>query len=121
MSALLDALEATKLEELRNLEREIGRDFLSGLIELYLDSAPKHLEDLARSMRESDARAAEETAHSLKGSSGALAALSLSALCGELEHRASENDLAAADGLIQNLRDEFERVESALRRVLEES
>ncbi|HEX3532412.1 MAG TPA: ATP-binding protein [Thermoanaerobaculia bacterium] len=78
------------LESLRSLGRAAGRDVLRELVETF--RSQPYLAALRELLASRDRQSLERRAHSLKGSSGALGALRLAELCGELERSARNGD-----------------------------
>ncbi|MDD2764894.1 MAG: Hpt domain-containing protein [Opitutaceae bacterium] len=113
----MSPIESTAIEALRALNP--GDDsFLRDLIQIYLDDAPKRLDEIEQSVKLGDAQLLALAAHSLKGSSANFGARQLRALCEQFE---AAGRAAALDGLwprIPALRDEFNRVKAALEALL---
>jgi PAS domain S-box-containing protein len=107
------AVSLETLESLRSLGRAAGRDVLRELVETY--RAQPYVATLRELLAHRDHQSLERRAHSLKGSSGALGALRLAALCGELEHSArTGGDLAGCARQIDAIEDEHARVVAEL-------
>ena len=108
------------IERLREMGRAMSGDVPHRIIELYLGDAPARLAELRRALSAGDARAMEEAAHSIKGSSATLGALELAELCQELERIASRAMPSRAQARLDELEAEYARVEKAMRELLAE-
>ena len=93
------------------------RAFLGGLIETYLEDAPRHLSAMRNAAAAGDAGEVARAAHALKGASGSMGATELSQQARAVEMAARDDDLSASEERIGTLEAEFERVASALREV----
>jgi CheY-like chemotaxis protein/HPt (histidine-containing phosphotransfer) domain-containing protein len=83
-------------------------------INLYLTEARTTLEALQTAVVQQDARAVQELAHSLKGSSRYMGAAGVAALSESLEQQGRRGALAGAPVLLNQLLAEFERVQQQL-------
>ncbi|MFA5057409.1 MAG: Hpt domain-containing protein [Opitutaceae bacterium] len=113
----MSPIDPNAIEALRALNP--GDDsFLRDLIQIYLDDAPKHLDEIEQSVKRGDAQLLALTAHSLKGSSANFGAHQLRALSEQFE---TAGRAATLDGLLPRipaLKDEFKRVKAALETLL---
>jgi HPt (histidine-containing phosphotransfer) domain-containing protein len=109
------------LASLEQLQATLGGSFanLVLLIESFLEEAPKLLEELHQSQSAKDAQGLRRAAHSLKGNSVDFGALSLAALCRQLENEARENHLDGLVDLIAQIDAAYPLVELALRDILQ--
>lgn len=103
------AIDTETLEQLRVMLGKDTPQMMAGLIENYLENAPKLLDNL-RQAAEGDKNQLSQAAHNLKCNSIAFGAIRLCALCEELEANATED---AAIKLAQ-IEAEYERVKTAL-------
>jgi two-component system sensor histidine kinase/response regulator len=104
------------------LERLEGdRELLEELARLFADECPKALREIRQAWESGDAHLLERLAHTMKGSSASLGAKQVSEAAFDLEKHARSGGVASADGMIQTLEREVERVlpefESLLRKV----
>jgi len=102
---------------LRDLCEEGEPSLLDELIEIFLDDTPRRLEDLVQAFEEGNAHALEAAAHSLKSSSANLGALVFSGLMRDLETAGRNADLAQATQHVDQVKHEYSRVETELRRL----
>ncbi len=108
------------IERLREMGRALGMEVPRRIIRLFLDDAPVRLADLSKSLREEDAGATEQVAHSLRGSSANLGATAFAQLCHEMEQLAGGSALAEARERFDDLEAELGRVDQAMRELLVE-
>ncbi len=111
-------LDEAALASLRELDPGGADNLLSNIVLAYLSTAPKEIGVMEAALQRQDGAALRMAAHSMKSSSGYVGALKLRELCRELETCGHESRLDAAQPLYAQLRAEYERVESALRRLL---
>ena len=91
------------------------------MINLYRESSPALLRDIADSIERSRAEGLRQAAHSLKSASANLGATRLADLCKTLEDLGRSGDLEPAVELQPTLREEYEAVIGALERELEQA
>jgi HPt (histidine-containing phosphotransfer) domain-containing protein len=103
---------AIDLEILEQLRLMLGSDtpqMMAGLIENYLEHAPKLLKKLRQAARNNGRLS--QTAHTLKCRSLTFGAIRLCTLCEELEHSNSAEDIMAN---LTHIETEYERVKLVL-------
>jgi HPt (histidine-containing phosphotransfer) domain-containing protein len=83
-------------------------------VRLYVSDTPPLLDALRQAVTQGDATTVHQAAHSLKSSSGNLGALTLSALCKELETMGRTHHLAGAPAVLAKLEVEYTAVCTAL-------
>jgi HPt (histidine-containing phosphotransfer) domain-containing protein len=106
------------LAGLRELQEEGEPDILHELIELFLTEVPSQLVVLREAAVANDADSVKRIAHTLKGSCGNMGAVSMGAICAELEEIGRSEDLAVAPARISNLEEEFGRVRAVFEKEL---
>ena len=94
---------------------------LDKVIQLYLSSAPQLLDSLRAAVIHGDATAMKRAAHSFKSSSGNVGALTLAALCKELEVMGGANHTAGAAAVLPAIEAEYEAVREALQAEVQRS
>jgi HPt (histidine-containing phosphotransfer) domain-containing protein len=87
-----------------------GEETMLELASLYLDNAQSLLSDIRASWQAQDLELLERSAHTLKSSSGTVAATPLSMVCRELEHTVHDGDLSQVPELIYRIELQFDRV-----------
>ena len=100
--------------QLREADRAGGNGFLAGLIQKYLQEAPTRILTLRDAVARADCAVVVKEAHALKGSAGALGALTMAAACGDLEILGRGGSLNGAERLLTRVEKEFDLVCSAL-------
>ncbi len=114
-------LDASALQQLRELGDSSGRDVLGKVVEHFLAQVPEDFPRMRAALEEGDARKLRSLAHGLKSASANLGAAEFSANCARLEAMAREGDLSAAPALLQNLEHSLPALLDALGRVLGEA
>ena len=110
--ALPPAIDASVLALLRSLAVEGEPDPVAEITATFITDATNRIDRMIDALSTGDEAAVRKAAHSLRGMSGAIGAVHLSALSREVEVA----EPGAIDrARIQLLREEFERVSAALR------
>jgi len=107
-------LDSEIFGQLREADRAGGDGFLAGLIQKYLQEAPTRILALRDAVARADSAVVVKAAHALKGSAGALGALTMAAACSDLETLGRGESLAGAEALLVRVEKEFDLVCSAL-------
>ena len=84
-------------------------EFLKELIEIFKTDCPEKLAGISRAIKEKDFKALDETAHSLKGSSGNLGLTRVYELSWELEKMGKAKNMEGANKTFKQLEEELER------------
>lgn len=90
------------------------------VFETYLASLTKLRHQLDDAQSRAEPAAMRLAVHTLKSSSANVGALNLAKLCTEVEHAIRDADADAAPVLVNRLRAEADRVDTAVRRLLVE-
>jgi HPt (histidine-containing phosphotransfer) domain-containing protein len=90
-------------------------DFLSELVEAYLDSSPGLFASMRQAIAAGDAPALQRAAHSLKTGSASFGALAFAAQCKELEDMGKMGALAEAEDKSGALEAAYAQVVAALQ------
>ena len=98
------------VEELRSI---MGTEYL-GLVKLFLEDAPLHIERLRAAAAGNDIAAMVAPAHTLKSSSANLGALALSSVAKRIEFGARTESLPKPSLAVLMLENEFRRAKAAL-------
>ncbi len=107
-------LDQVALDQIRELKGGRSANLLQRLIDVYLETSPDIVDDLARALEQKNAKAVREAAHSLKSSSATLGATRLAMLCRDLEARGRNAYLEEGSVTFKELQSEFELVCKAL-------
>ena len=113
------ALDVAVLESLRQLTQPGEPDVLRDVLATFLADAPRRVAAITDAMQCQDAPALLRAAHTLKGAAASIGAAGLDASCRDLESAARNGHVdARAGALLIALREEFERVRSAIGHLL---
>ena len=83
-------IDQKTFEELKQIS---GEDFISELIDAFLDDAPNMLQNMQSALDSKDVESFRRNAHSMKSNANTFGATELGALAKELESMAKENNL----------------------------
>ena len=108
-------LDPTALQAIREAMGEDAHAVVTELIACYLTEAPKLLQGIDTAMTQQNASNLNRAAHTLKSSSAALGAMTLSHFCQALETSARTGAIDNEAGLVPLLHAEYERVRTALQ------
>ena len=107
-------LDARIMASLRELQADDEPNFLTEIIDTFLEDGPKRLEAIQNAIRLGDSEQLHRLAHSFKGASSSLGALSFSKVCGEIEEVGRSGSMAEAEPLFSVLLQDYEKVRIAL-------
>lgn len=110
----MSALNSKVIDELRALEAGGAPGLLKELIDLFLKEADGHLAKMRAAIASREAQPFERSAHTLKGSSGNLGAMTLSKICGELQTAGRAADWTRIAALFPGLESEYRDAKAAL-------
>ncbi|MGK5087761.1 Hpt domain-containing protein [Bdellovibrionota bacterium FG-2] len=88
---------------------------LKQLVELFINLTPQYIAKMKTAFSENDAKKLRIEAHTLKSSSASLGAMSISALCKELQEMGDAGDIRQASEKIALLEREFEAAQAELK------
>jgi PAS domain S-box-containing protein len=114
--ARASAVDSAVIAELRVLSQDADPDFLPELVRQFVADTDTRLDQLRGALDAGDSGSAGALAHSIKGSSGAVGGRGLALSCGRLEKKANAGHLAAGQGELREVEDEYDE----LRRTLAE-
>ena len=109
--AELPPLDSAALERLKRFG---GAKLLNEMIALYLTAAPERIAAARAGADTGDAHATELALHSLKSSSAQLGAMRLQRLSEQGEQLAKANNLGIVGFLVQDIQEEYVRVQAWL-------
>jgi HPt (histidine-containing phosphotransfer) domain-containing protein len=110
----MSSINPRVISDLRELEQAGAPGFVAELIDLFLKEAIVHLARLRDSLKNKDASLFARAAHTMKGSSGNLGAMTLSHICAELQDLGPTVDWSRAAEILPRLETEFEAVKAEL-------
>jgi HPt (histidine-containing phosphotransfer) domain-containing protein len=95
--------------DISRLLHVVGGDrlLLGELIDIFLSTYPHQVERIRRAIGDTDWRAVQETAHSMKGSTGSLTAARAAGAAGDLERLARAGDTTAMGAALERLEAEL--------------
>lgn len=108
------AINPRVIQDLRDLQTGGTPGFVVEIIDLFLREAEGHLLKLRESLSSKDAKAFERAAHTLKGSSGNLGALTMSRICAELQYVGRDANWPRAAELVPQVEAEYAHVKAEL-------
>ena len=109
-------LPSTDPASLERLKRFGGGKLLGEMISLFIRAAPERIGAARAALEVNDAGTAEMALHSLKSSSAQLGALQMQRLSEQGERLAHSGSLSGVDRIVQDLEEEFPRVQIWLER-----
>jgi PAS domain S-box-containing protein len=102
-----DPLDRNVLSSLRELQSENEADFLTELIDLFLEDSTVLMDEMRAAVVGGDAEGLRQAMHTLKGSSGSLGAMKLSKMCVEAELMGRSGRLEGMRELLPQLELEY--------------
>jgi PAS domain S-box-containing protein len=100
---------------LRVLEAHAGPHALAEVIDVFLQTIPRRLDDLRQAHARADTDSIRALAHSLKGASAQIGARGMADLCVQIEAVVRGGDVAALGDLLTALESDYAVVSSSLR------
>jgi len=111
-------IDPQAIAELRSLNPGDNDEFLREIAAIFLDDTPQRIAELDHSLAAGDLPTFARAAHSIKGSSSNLGAVTLRAAAEALEHQVRGEGLAGAAPGIANVKLEFNRARTELTLLL---
>lgn len=102
---------------LREMSDKDDPDFLSELIDLFLEISPRLINDIKQHAQMADAVNLMQAAHKLKGSSFNLGAKYLAGICQRIEDKGKNNDLSELDSLLEQLEKGYQQTSLELKSI----
>ena len=107
-------IDRRRIDQLFDLQDAEQPTMVADLVALFLADTPRHLEHLARAIRDGDAGRMADAAHRYLSSIENLGARRMRAYCMELERLGRAGMVAGADSCLELLRSEFELARAEL-------
>ncbi len=101
------------LNTFNSLKESTGADFISELVDAFLDDAPTLIAQMRSALASQNAEVFRRAAHSMKSNAATFGAMDLSALARELESLARDNNLEIGNRL-DAIESEFQQVKGEL-------
>lgn len=111
-------IDQQAIENLRSLNPDDADEFLREIIGIYLEDTPARFADLDQSLVAGDGQKFTRAAHSIKGSSANVGAMTVRALAEKLEHQSARQGLGDVAPLLAELKAEFARAQAEFARLL---
>lgn len=103
-------LDIQILEGLRRRQKDGKPDFVTRLIDLYVDQTSAYLQSIRTAVSNTDSEELERIAHAIKGSSANVGARGMARIAETLQQIGRAGRLDDSDRLVDDLEDEFESV-----------
>ncbi len=100
---------------------EDDRELLNAIVTIYLEDAPKLLEQIRRAVMGNDCRTLQRAAHSMKGLAVTLSACDVAATASRLEQMGSAGSLSDAAAFVVQLEARLGELETFARRFVKNS
>lgn len=110
-------IDPQSIESLRELNPGDGDEFLREIIAIYLEDTPHRVAELEQSLAAGDRPKFTRAAHSIKGSSANVGAMTVRVVAETLEHESQRAGLGDVAALISQLKQEFARAQFELARI----
>ncbi len=110
-------IDENVIESLRELGGEDDPGLVAELIEMFLEDAPRHLDDMITGLESGDLEIVHRSAHTLKSSAANMGAMILSSLCKEVEELARTECVDELGPKARFCREAFSATKEALEAV----
>jgi HPt (histidine-containing phosphotransfer) domain-containing protein len=101
------------LNTFNSLKESTGADFISELVDAFLDDAPALISQMRSALANNDAESFRRAAHSMKSNAATFGAMELSKLARELENLSRDNNLEVGNR-VDIIEAEFQQVKSEM-------
>jgi HPt (histidine-containing phosphotransfer) domain-containing protein len=108
------APETLSRRRLESIERDISREFLLELVDLFVTDVQKRLHSLAAAVAGRETVKAADVAHALQSAASSLGVLKLRHMAARLEDHVKQSDWSASDATLERLLTEFNHVRGVL-------
>jgi len=107
----MPVIDQATFEELKQMS---GEDFITELIDAFLDDAPNMLSNMQSALEAEDVESFRRNAHSLKSNANTFGATELGVLAKELEQMGKDNDLEIGNRL-EVIKEAYSKVADELK------
>ena len=118
-AVIQDVIDIEELDKISQMQRPGRENLLLKVIGLYKENAPVLLEQIQSCYAENDVAGLKRASHTLKSSSAQIGARMFSLQCKAIELKATSNDLTGVDMDIRSLLEDFQKVITALDKLVE--
>lgn len=108
-------IDDTALEAIRSLQRPGKPDILARIVNMYIEKSPELISAIEEGVAANDCDKVKMAAHTLKSSSAYVGASALAEVCGRVETRATNDQLADASDDIKNISSGFTSVVTQIK------
>jgi HPt (histidine-containing phosphotransfer) domain-containing protein len=116
--AIPSVLDIATLDDIRAIVGDDGADGLTGLIECFLDDAPRLIAAMHAALDAADVAALQSAAHTMKSTGALFGATALAGLCEALEHRSAAGLLDGAPIRVLSIEEAYADVERAMHQLI---
>lgn len=114
----LPVIDLQSIENLRSLNPGDNDEFLREIVAIYLEDTPLRIAELEQSLAANDVPKFTRAAHSVKGSSANLGAMTVRAVAEQLEHRSAKEGIEDVAALLASLKVEFARAQAEFSKLV---
>jgi HPt (histidine-containing phosphotransfer) domain-containing protein len=118
---LAGVLDEMTVETLKSLQEPGGPSIIGELVDVFLDDADRHLENILRAVKRKEPDQLWPVAHAFKGSAGSLGATKVQELCLALEKAGKASTIDGTTDLAKELEIAYELAKRALLKLRDES
>jgi CheY-like chemotaxis protein len=111
--------DTSHIRELKKLQIPGKADIISQLFDIYLNETSLKIDNLKKAAADRNAESLRMIAHNLKSGTANVGGVKLSALFKNLENKGKNNDLNDIEAFIEEIDDNYKRLEEKLRQMLE--
>src|SRR3954468_12617403 len=115
----LSVIDPQAIENLRALNPGDNDEFLREIAAIFLEDTPLRIAELEQSLVAGDVAKFTRAAHSIKGSSANLGAMTLRTVAEKLEHQSRTEGLGGLAPLVAQVKTEFARAQAELAKLVQ--
>lgn len=113
-----DVIDWGQIDSLRSIDPQGKTGIVGRAIGLYIDNAPKLIDEIRGYRSAKDLAEVRRAAHSLKSSSASLGAMIVAGLSKTIEHAAAQGDFEIIGATVSSLESEYWRAANELRKAV---
>jgi HPt (histidine-containing phosphotransfer) domain-containing protein len=115
----LPVIDSESIENLRSLNPGDGDEFLREIIAIYLEDTPQRIAEMEQSLAGGDTGRFTRAAHSVKGSSANLGAMTVRKVAEQLEQQSNQHGLVGVAELVDALKVQFEIAQTEFSKLIQ--